>query len=243
MSLTDSCSSGYNVYCDESCHLEHDGQPFMVLGGLWCPTDRARDVAVTLREIRIRHGISPHFEIKWVKVSPAKIDFYADVLNFFFDESCLRFRCIIADKAGLQHDAFDQDHDDWYFKMYYQLLRRLVLERQTRYRVYLDIKDTKSSQKTKTLHNVLCNQMHDYDHEALEWVQALRSQEVQQIQLVDLLLGAVSYAARNLNQSSAKRQLIDLIKKRTGRSSVTDTTWYSERKFNVFRWTPQQANV
>ena len=25
-------STLYNVYCDECCHLEHDGQPLMVLG-------------------------------------------------------------------------------------------------------------------------------------------------------------------------------------------------------------------
>lgn len=242
MSLTDSCILAYNVYCDESCHLEHDGQPTMVLGGLWCPTDRARDVAVTLREIKIRHGLSPDFEVKWVKVSPAKVNFYADVLNFFFDENCLRFRCVIADKTGLQHKKFGQNHDDWYFKMYYQLLRRLAVENQIHYRVYLDIKDTNSAEKTRTLHKALCNKMKDFNHEALQRVQALRSQEVQQIQLVDLLLGAVSYAARNRDQSIAKRQLVELIKKRTGRS-ITETTWYSERKFNIFRWTPQQEKA
>src|ERR1700722_11096356 len=25
-----------NVYCDESCHLEHDQSNFMVLGAIWC---------------------------------------------------------------------------------------------------------------------------------------------------------------------------------------------------------------
>lgn len=25
----------YNIYCDESCHLENDRQPIMVLGGMW----------------------------------------------------------------------------------------------------------------------------------------------------------------------------------------------------------------
>jgi len=27
----------YNIYCDESCHLEHDGIPTMVIGAVWCP--------------------------------------------------------------------------------------------------------------------------------------------------------------------------------------------------------------
>ena len=26
----------YNIYCDESCHLENDGEKYMVLGGIIC---------------------------------------------------------------------------------------------------------------------------------------------------------------------------------------------------------------
>ena len=29
----------FNVYCDESCHLEHDRQKVMILGATWCPLD------------------------------------------------------------------------------------------------------------------------------------------------------------------------------------------------------------
>ena len=27
----------YNVYCDESCHLEHDNSNVMVIGAVYCP--------------------------------------------------------------------------------------------------------------------------------------------------------------------------------------------------------------
>lgn len=45
-------STVYNLYCDESCHLENDGQKAMVLGAVWCPDDKLaappeRDGAVT----------------------------------------------------------------------------------------------------------------------------------------------------------------------------------------------------
>jgi len=30
-------SQVFNVYCDESCHLENDHQTAMVLGAVWCP--------------------------------------------------------------------------------------------------------------------------------------------------------------------------------------------------------------
>ena len=29
-------SEHYNVYCDESCHLENDHQKVMTLGAVWC---------------------------------------------------------------------------------------------------------------------------------------------------------------------------------------------------------------
>jgi len=29
----------YNVYCDESCHLENDNQKIMVLGAVWSPEE------------------------------------------------------------------------------------------------------------------------------------------------------------------------------------------------------------
>jgi hypothetical protein len=32
----------FNVYCDESCHLEHDGIPVMAWGAVTCPEGEAR---------------------------------------------------------------------------------------------------------------------------------------------------------------------------------------------------------
>ncbi len=33
-------SQTFNVYCDESCHLENDHQPTMILGAVWCPLEK-----------------------------------------------------------------------------------------------------------------------------------------------------------------------------------------------------------
>ena len=42
----------YNIYCDESCHLENDHQPAMVLGTVWCPLAKVREISRRLREIK-----------------------------------------------------------------------------------------------------------------------------------------------------------------------------------------------
>jgi len=60
----------FNVYCDESCHLEHDRQSVMVLGAIWSPLEKTREIARSIRDIKERHGLRHAFEIKWTKVSP-----------------------------------------------------------------------------------------------------------------------------------------------------------------------------
>lgn len=65
----------YNVYCDETCHLEHDGINDMVIGAVWCPQEKLREINQRIREIKIRNGISPTAELKWTKISPAMAAF------------------------------------------------------------------------------------------------------------------------------------------------------------------------
>lgn len=137
----------FNIYCDESCHLENDHQLVMILGAIWCPKDLARSIAKRIKAIKTKHNLSPTFEIKWTKVSPGKIDFYMDILSYFFEEKELHFRAlIIPDKTKLCHNAFMHDHDTWYYKMYFELLK-VLLNPHDHYRIYLDIKDSKSGEK------------------------------------------------------------------------------------------------
>lgn len=226
----------FNVYCDESCHLEHDQQKAMVLGAIWCPLDKSREIAVRLREIKQKHGMAPQFEVKWTKVSPAKTNMYLDLVDYFFDDDDLHFRALIVpDKSKLQHNAIPgQDHDTWYYKMYFDMLK-VIFRPDARYRVYLDIKDTRGAEKTAKLHEVLCNNMYDYSREVIERLQLVHSHEIEQLQLADLLIGAISYLNRNLHGNHAKEALIARIQERSG-YSLLKTTLYREDKVNLFRW-------
>lgn len=60
----------YNIYCDESCHLENDNKPCMVLGAVWLPNEKKEEVMRDMSEIKKSHGLSSHYELKWQKVSP-----------------------------------------------------------------------------------------------------------------------------------------------------------------------------
>ncbi len=71
----------YNVYCDESCHLEHDGINVMVLGAVWCPHDMVREVKNRIRKIKPRNGLPETSEMKWTRLSPAKFNFVNIILT------------------------------------------------------------------------------------------------------------------------------------------------------------------
>ena len=77
----------YNVYCDETCHLINDGINVMVLGAIWCPQTKIKEINDRIKEIKVRNGVSEIMELKWTKISPAKIDLYKDLVNYFFDDN------------------------------------------------------------------------------------------------------------------------------------------------------------
>ena len=227
----------YNVYCDESCHLEHDGFKAMVVGSVWCSSFKAAGHARSIRALKVKHGISPRLEIKWTKVSASKVDFYLDLLQFFFGEADLHFRGIlIPDKTKLDHRAFAQTHDQWYYKIYFEMLKTIISPT-AKYRVYIDTKDSWGGSRVQHLHNVICNNMYDFSKEVVERVQIIRSDESELLQITDLLIGAVSYVNRGLQGNKGKQRLVEYIKQQT-RYTLTRSTLYREDKLNLFRWAP-----
>ena len=89
----------YNIYCDESCHLEHDNQNYMVLGGIICEKSEKKKIKREILNIKKKYDISESTEIKWNKVSPAKLDYYKSLVKYFFNNEGLKFRAIVIDKT------------------------------------------------------------------------------------------------------------------------------------------------
>lgn len=224
----------YNIYCDESCHLEHDNAKVMAIGGVWCPEDRKDAIFNDIRNIKRKHGLKPSLEIKWHKVSKGKIDFYLDIVNYFFHNDNLHFRVLIANKEEYNNDKYDITHDELYYKLYFDMLKT-IFEPESAYNIYIDIKDTRSQEKVEGLHEALCNNHYDFDRKLIRKVQQVRSHEVELVALADLLVGAITYVNRGLNGNSAKERIVELIKEKTG-YSLTSSTLYRETKFNVYIW-------
>lgn len=225
----------FNIYCDESCHLEHDNQSAMTMGAVWCPFDKAKELFKEIRDIKEKHGLKRNFEIKWTKVSPAKLDFYSELLDYFFNNDNLHFRCLVVpNKNKIDHGRFNQDHDTWYYKIYFDLLK-VIFNPDYKYRIYIDIKDTNGGEKIEKLHEVLCNKQYDFDRKKIEKMQIVKSDEVELIQLADFLIGTISYASRGLDTSTAKSFLVEKTKN-LSKYSLIKSTLVQEEKFNIFIW-------
>lgn len=227
-------SQSFNVYCDESCHLENDQERAMVLGAIWLPKDKREEVSKRLREIKKRHNLDKGFETKWTKVSDSKLQFYMDCIDYFFDDDDLHFRAVIADKQALNHQQFAQTHDDWYYKMYFVMLKN-IFEPNGCYNIYLDIKDTLGASKVSKLHDVLANNAYDFSREMIQKVQQAHSHESELLQLTDLFIGALSYLHRDLKSSQSKLILINRIRERSG-ITLKQNTLMRATKVNLLIW-------
>ncbi len=229
-----------NIYCDESCHLPHDNSDLMVIGGISCPKDKAEYINKAIRDIKIANGVYEFAEIKWTKVSMSKYKMYEELVDLFFDNTFLSFRAVVAlNKSHLNYKKFHLSHDDWYQRIYFLTLREMI-DIGHIYHVYVDIKDTKGSEKIDKLREVLNNVVGYFYEETVKNIQLLRSDQVQLLQLADLFIGAVSYSNRGLDSNPAKMQLIQHIEEVGGRS-LKITSPKSESKINIFRWLPKEV--
>lgn len=230
----------YNIYCDESCHLENDNQKSMVLGGVWCPYNKVKSITRDINSIKEKYGLTKFTELKWTKISPSKVKMYEEIVNYFFDNKDLHFRClVIPDKSELDHNRFNQTHDDWYYKMYFNMLKSILIPTEE-YNIYLDIKDTQSADKVRGLREYLGNTIYDFNLNKIKKVQNIRSHESSLIQLSDILIGAVGYNSRGLNESTSKVYIMNLIKDRSG-YTWNRNTLYREDKFNMLIWNSQKG--
>ena len=230
-------SEVFNIYCDESCHLEHDRIPIMLIGGIWCPFRSVKKISKNLKILKEHYEAKG--ELKWNKVSQSKSEFYIKLVDFFFDNPELKFRCIVVDdKTKLNHAQFNKgSHDAFYYKMYFYMIKN-ILNPKFQYNIYLDIKDTRGGPRVEQLTNVLRKYFTDYDGNMIPKVQQIRSHESELLQLADFLIGAISYVNRDLYDNKVKKRVVDRIEENI-RHNLKKTTPPWEEKFNIFIFSPQ----
>ena len=228
-------SDEFNIYGDETCHLLNDESSFMVLGATRCPKPLSHKISKQIKEFKVKHGLSPDFEIKSTKVSNGQLDFYKELIDYFINERKLVFRAVIIDKNILNHKLYHQTHTDFYYKMYYCLLKELIGVGKNY--IYLDYKDTSSHKRCEYLNQVINNSFNFLIRQGDSefHIQQINSKESNILQLTDLLIGLVCYKAKGLTTSQSKIELIHLLESNLD-ISLFETN--RNQKFNILNWRP-----
>lgn len=143
----------------------------------------------------------------------------------------LEFRAVVVDKSQIDEKRADYSFNDFYFRMYFQLLHTKV-DFQNRYNVFLDIKDTCSGEKLEKMKKIMSY------NSSIGTLQFIPSRESVFIQLADVLMGAINYNLR-IQKGDVKGNVIAKLKliekiKRHSNISLNTTTPLSRNKFNLF---------
>lgn len=233
----------YNLYVDESCHLEHDLSNVMTVGYIKVPAEDVPKMKNEIKAIKRNHGIL--HELKWNTVSNTKGALYKELIDYFFEKP-LQFRCLlIKNKDRLQHQVFNEGrHDIYYDKMIFYLLANQWLNNTSdNYKVFLDIKDTRGREKLKMLDEIFQNKFHG--NSPYKWFQHIRSFDSQFIQLADIFIGAITYKSRELikveGANKTKIELVQYLEQKSGYDLDSGTAPW-ESKFNIFDHQPRRIS-
>lgn len=225
----------FEVYCDESRPdlLSSQNPPvrYLVIGSLWLRTEDRQEFKNIIHSLRDKHKIGGEF--KWQKVSPSRLDFYQELVEWFMSigSERLRFRCIAVEHEKVNLVRFhESDHELGFYKFYYQMLHHWILDF-NEYAIFCDFKQNRIRNRLHILQQCL-------DRSNLSSivanVQPIRSEESVLIQLADVLTGA---AAARLNETlragSAKEKVVEQLELAFGH--MIRPTVKNHQKYNVFR--------
>ena len=222
-------SKTFSIYCDESTHLPNDGHPYMILGYVSIAANQIKMAKEQIKAIKEKHHYTG--ELKWTNVHEATLPMYIELLEYFFMTD-IQFRAVIVDKSQIDENRPDYTFNDFYFRMYYQLLHHKT-DMENSYNVYIDIKDTCSNDKVRRLEDML------KWNTAIRRFQFVKSSESSFLQLADVIMGAINYNLRIEKgeiegKVIAKRKIVDKIKAHNPDISINRSTPLSNRKFNLF---------
>ena len=220
-----------SIYCDESRHEGQASQPYMVIGGLWLPREKRAEILAGFREIQARDGIT--CELKWGKVSRAKLAGYQAVVDFIATRPDVHFRCIVVDKSKADSDKyFKNDRQFGFWVFYWHCLKQWMGNANT-YFVSIDFKPESLHSGPRRLRQVL-------EDECIKraWLKSLECVDSRQnpfCQMADVLIGAVGYEQNGFSGSPAKQQLAAHIAAQFNRPDLKGTDSPDRHHFNIWR--------
>lgn len=226
-------STTYNIYIDESCHLEHDKSEVMCIGYTKINQEDYLEVKQAIKEIKLKHK-SPT-EVKWNKLSMSRWELYKELIDFFF-ASTIEFRSVLVkSKKNLGPERYNrEDKNSFYYQTLIFLLNNKVSNGEDTYRVYLDVKDTRGKTRLELLQEEILEK--HKGNSPFKYFQHLHSNENELLQLTDLFIGAICYKARpeykSEEASKIKQRVVQYLEECSG-YVLDDGTEPWETKFFI----------
>jgi len=201
----------------------------MVIGSVWLHRRDREVFKGEIHHLRDQHKIGGEF--KWQKVTPSRLAFYTQLVEWFHAKSDrLRFRCIAVDRHHVDLKLYHEDDQELgFYKFYYQLLHHWILDF-NEYAIFVDFKSNRRRDRLAVLKR--CLDLSNLSSRVSR-VQAIRSHESVLVQLADVLIGMAAYRLNNqIRSGSAKAKVLDRFEHLY---KGIAPTYKNEQKFNVFR--------
>ena len=107
--INNTMNKTFNVYCDESTHLIHDGHPFMLLGYTSIAYPQIKIAKEEIKAIKAKYNYKD--ELKWTNVHEATYKVYSELIDWFFMND-LEFRAVVVDKSQIDESREDYTFND-----------------------------------------------------------------------------------------------------------------------------------
>jgi len=222
----------YHLYCDES-HTDR-GSSFY-LGALICSAQRASILQQRLKQVKTQYNWS--HEMKFSKLPKFQLHTYLAYIQVFLDDPYSQF-VVTEVKKGNTWTNWATNEEERFFKSYYVFLKMNIpgVGTYNTYNLYLDYKPSKWyrwSSLQHAINNGLSKSFDTFNRKFVH-VYPVDSKQDDLIQLVDVLLGAISTNA----SGPAKTETAQFVRFKLG-----NLTKSYKPKFTVRVWTPNLSKT
>lgn len=229
------------MYADESCHIQNDGNNVMSLVTVYCKDIHRKLIANRIKQIMSKYNINPLTELKWNKIGNKNLQMYKDIITYMkklSDTNDLNIRALVA----MNKEQIKGQYDDWYYRMYYTLFRKVIDDNRlkySKYHLFIDEKDNKSYKIIPRVGKILTN--YTLWSEDLIGIPSNSRNHIL-IQIADIIAGSLSYYYRKEQHSLAKLDLMYHIQK-TFNVDYSYKSQYDKNDFNLFIWSTSHAKT
>lgn len=218
----------------------------MILGGIVL-LDASRYGSVCQRLMDVRQKHQTFGEVKWQKVSRAKLNFYKEFVDVFYDEALqdgMHFHSLVVDTSTFNHSKWNQgDAQIGFNKLIYQLLLHKFGRKygDDVLHVYLDQRSAKESPDAirPMLNGALAKSWLNIN-QPFRRIHFRDSHACQVLQLNDLLVGALGFRKNgkqnNPNGAEHRKDFAEYVARKVNNIQTERPTAQAARRFTIWQF-------